>query len=99
MKRNAKLTVFLIVAALSIFMAAASASAGPTSIKGHYALSGFTSCSFVGPQGELSPANPGILEADYTFNLDGTGSATGWVRQTRLSEITHYVRYNYLFSL
>ena len=76
MKRNAeKLAVFLIVAALSIFMAVATASAHSTSIKGHYALSGFTSCSVGG-----SPADPGILEADYTFNKDGTGSATGWVR-------------------
>ena len=76
MKRNAeKLTVFLIIAALSIFMAVATASADPTFIKGHYALSGFTSCSIAG-----SPADPGILEADYTFNKNGTGSATGWVR-------------------
>ena len=76
MKRNAeKLTVFLIIAALSIFTTVATASAGSTSIKGHYALSGFTSCTVGG-----SPADPGILEADYTFNKDGTGSATGWVR-------------------
>ena len=76
MKRNAeKLSVFLIIAALSIFMAVATASAASTSIKGNYALSGFTSCSVEG-----SPADPGIFEAVYTFNKDGTGSATGWVR-------------------
>jgi hypothetical protein len=77
MKRNAKkLAVFLIVAALSIFMAVATASAGSKFIKGHYALSGFTSCSVGG-----SPAGPGVMEADYTFNKNGTGSATGWIRQ------------------
>ena len=74
MKRNAeKLTVFLMIAALSIFMAVATASADSTFIKGHYALSGFSSCSVAG-----SPAEPGILEADYTFHKNGTGSAKNW---------------------
>jgi hypothetical protein len=74
MKGNIKnLVLFVIVAAM--FITASMASAGSTYIKGNYALSGFTSCSVAG-----SPANPGILEADYTFKKDGTGSATGWVR-------------------
>ncbi len=67
------LVVFISVIGLSLM--AGLGSAGPTSIRGNYALSGFSSCSVAG-----SPADPGILEADYTFNKDGTGSATGVVR-------------------
>jgi hypothetical protein len=70
-----KLALVVIIAAIPMLIAVATASAGSTYIKGNYALSGFTSCSVAG-----SPADPGILEADYTFNKNGTGSATGWVR-------------------
>jgi len=70
-----KLSVIVGVPVIALFMMVVMASAGQTNIKGNYALSGFSSCSVGG-----SPADPGIVEADYTFNIDGTGSATGVVR-------------------
>ncbi len=70
-----KLALVMIIAAIPMLIVVATASAGPTSIKGNYALSGFSSCSVGG-----SPADPGVLEAEYTFNRDGTGSAIGLIR-------------------
>jgi hypothetical protein len=73
MKRNAeKLTAFLIIAAMTMFITGAIASANDhdwkRTIQGQYAVTGFSSCD---------PASPGIMEAIYTFRHDGTGSATG----------------------
>jgi hypothetical protein len=73
MKGNAeKLTVFLIIAAMTIFITGAIASADDhhwkRTIQGQYAVTGFSSCD---------PTSPGIMEAIYTFRHDGTGSATG----------------------
>jgi hypothetical protein len=70
-----KVGVFVMIAAIALFVVVATASAHPTSIEGLYAMSGFSSCSIGG-----GPADPGIMEVDYTFYRNGTGSATGWVR-------------------
>ena len=94
MKGNIKkLTLVVIIAAIPILIAVATASAGPTSIKGHYALSGFSSCSVAG-----SPADPSVLEADYTFNKDGTGSATGWIRGIPTPTVM-YVTLDFTYTL
>jgi hypothetical protein len=56
------------------FIMVVMASAGPAipySIKGVYAVTGFSSCS---------PTGQGIMEADYTFSNNGSGSASGTVR-------------------
>jgi hypothetical protein len=66
-----KLALFVMIAAMAIFMAVAAASAWwpfRYAISGQYAVTGFSSCD---------PASPGIMEADYTFRLDGTGSIRG----------------------
>ena len=92
MKGNIKnLLLFVIVAAM--FITATMASAGSTYIKGNYALSGFTSCSVAG-----SPADSSVLEADYTFNKDGTGSATGWIRGIPTPTVM-YVTLDFTYTL
>jgi len=71
-----KLAVFVVIAAMAMFIPGAMASADDHEgkpihhgIEGVYAVTGFSSCS---------PATtPGIFEADYTFNHDGTGSVEG----------------------
>lgn len=52
-------------------------SANPHTIRGVFAVTGFSSCN---------PDGLGVMEADYTFNNDGTGSATqGVVRNIEAS--------------
>ena len=66
-----KLAVIVMLAAMAIFMAMATASAWwpfRNAIWGEYAVTGFSSCD---------PASPGIMEANYTFRIDGTGSISG----------------------
>ena len=76
MKGNIKkLSILVGVPVIVLFIMVVTASAGPTYIKGTYALTGFTSCSTGG-----GPAGVSISEGDYTFNRDGTGSATGVIR-------------------
>ena len=76
MKGNIKkLTLLAIITVTVLFITVVMASAGPTYIKGIYALTGFTSCSTGG-----GPAGVSISEGDYTFNRNGTGSATGVIR-------------------
>ena len=93
MKGNGKkLAVFVIVAALAVFMAVATASADPKddhALKGQYAFSGPGHC-VVSPAGfgdNYTPNVPDIVfassqiwEGVYTFNRDGTGSATAIIR-------------------
>jgi len=68
-----KVSIFVGVLAMTLFVLVGMASAGsaipaiPHSIHGLYAVTGFSSCS---------PDGLGVMEADYTFNNDGTGSAT-----------------------
>jgi hypothetical protein len=75
MKGNiSKLSVLVGVPAMALLIMVVMASAGPAipyGIKGVYAVTGFSSCN---------PAGLGIMEADYTFSNDGSGSATGVVR-------------------
>ena len=87
MKGNGKkLAVFVIVAALAVFMAVATASADPKddhALKGQYAFSGPGHC-VVSPAGfgenyipnvpEIVFASSQIWEGVYTFNRDGSGS-------------------------
>lgn len=76
MKGNVeKLTLLSIITVIALLITVAMASAGPTYIRGTYALTGFTSCSTAG-----GPAGVSISESDYIFNKDGTGSATGVIR-------------------
>ena len=65
-----KLAVLMMIPALAIFVVPALASADDQGygIKGLYAVTGFSTC--------LPAGSSGIFEADYTFNNDGTGSAT-----------------------
>ena len=87
MKGNGKkLAVFVIVAAMAMFMVVAMASADPQddhALKGQYAFSGPGQC-VVSPTGfganyipndpALVFASPQIWEGVYTFNRDGSGS-------------------------
>jgi hypothetical protein len=73
--KGSKLVLCVMITVIAVFAVVASATAHPTSIEGLYALSGFSSCSFGG-----APPDPGIMEVDYQFSRNGTGSATGWVR-------------------
>ena len=79
MKGNIKkLSILVGIPIMALFIVVVMASAGPAipyGIKGVYAVTGFTSCSVGG-----GPAGPGIMEGDYTFRNNGTGSATGWIR-------------------
>ena len=72
MKRNIKkLSVLVGVPVIALFIMVVMASAGPAipySIKGVYAVTGISTCN---------PASPGIMEANYTFKNDGTGSFSG----------------------
>ena len=72
MKGNIKkLSVLLCVPVIALFIMVGMASADRAfrhHIKGVYAVTGFSSCD---------PATPGIMEADYTFRIDGTGSISG----------------------
>jgi len=68
-----KLIVFVMIAAMTMFIAVAIASADDhhwkRTIQGQYAVTGFSSCG--------DATSQGIMEAIYTFRHDGTGSATG----------------------
>jgi len=66
-----KLSVLVGVPVIALFIMVGMASADRAlhhHIKGVYAVTGFSSCD---------PASPGIMEADYTFRIDGTGSISG----------------------
>ncbi len=75
MKGNVRTLALFVISLVAMFVMAGIASAGPTYIKGTYALTGFTSCSTGG-----GPAGVSISEGDYIFSKDGTGSATGVIR-------------------
>ncbi len=75
MKTNVRTSTVLVISLVTLFVMVGTASAGPTYIKGTYALTGFTSCSTGGGAAGVS-----ISEGDYIFNKDGTGSATGAIR-------------------
>ncbi len=72
MKRNTKkVAVFISIFALAVFISVAMASAQSSvtyGINGIYKVTGFSSCN---------PAEPGIMEVDYTFNINGTGELSG----------------------
>ena len=89
-----KLALVVIIVAIPMLIAAATASAGLNYIKGTYALSGFTSCSVGG-----GPANASIEEATYTFNKDGTGSAFGWVRGTAGQTDNMYITESFTYTV
>jgi hypothetical protein len=91
MKGNGKkLVVFVIVAALAVFMAVAPASACglhpiDNAIKGKYAATGSGQCTTavegfeagLTPKGNYWSVGTSTFIAVYTFNLDGTGSMEG----------------------
>ena len=78
MKGNVRTLAVFVISLVTMFVMAGTASAGPTYIKGIYALTGFTSCSTGG-----GPAGVSISEGDYTFNKDGTGpTGSASIRQT-----------------
>lgn len=73
MKGNIKkLSVLVGVPVIALFIMVDMASADPAThsygINGVYTLTGFSSCD---------PTSPGIMEAEYTFRIDGTGSISG----------------------
>jgi hypothetical protein len=86
-----KLAVYVVITVMALFITATIVSAGPAipyGIKGLYAVSGFSTCSMAGtPAGS---AGSGIMEADYTFSNDGTGSATGFVRSIDAPDVNGY---------
>jgi len=65
-----KLSVLVGVPVIALFIIVGMASAHPPFpyIKGVYKVTGFSSCD---------PASPGIMEAEYTFKVNGTGSIIG----------------------
>jgi hypothetical protein len=90
MKENSKkLTVFVIIAALAVFMVVATASARGlhpihNAIKGKYAATGSSQCTtaFNGfqnltPKDDYWSVGTSTSIAIYTFNLDGSGSMEG----------------------
>ena len=96
MKKNIKkLSVLVGVPVIALFIMVVMASAGPAipyGIHGEYAVTGFTSCS---------PTGQGIMEVDYTFSNDGTGSATGWVRNIPPNpQVTHmYITLEFTYTV
>ena len=71
-----KLAVLMMLPALAMFMVPAMVSAvdhgyGRHGIQGLYAVTGFSTCN---------PTGPGIVEGDWKFHYNGTGSAHGTVR-------------------
>jgi hypothetical protein len=71
-----KLAVLMMIPALAMFMVPAMVSADDHGyarhgIHGLYAVTGFSTCN---------PTGPGIVEGDWKFNYNGTGSAHGVVR-------------------
>lgn len=93
MKGNAKkLAVLVGVPLIALIMTVVTASAGhpghpiPYGFKGLYAATGFSTCSvtvLVYP----SSFGSGVMEADYTFNRDGTGSAEGTIHNIDLISV------------
>ncbi len=66
-----KLSIFVGVPVIALFMTVVIASAGPAipyGINGVYEVTGVTTCD---------PTGPGIAESTYTFRNDGTGSFKG----------------------
>lgn len=91
MKGNMKtLSILVSVLAMAVLMVAIASAAGPAmpyglhamprSIHGEYAITGFSTCNTVGPA---------IMEGDYTFNVDGTGSAKGFVRSITWANVAN----------
>ncbi len=93
MKRNGKrLAVFVIVAAIAMFMAVAIASADPKdnhALKGQYAFTGPGQCvvsptgfgkNYIPPQPAFVFAASQIWEGVYTFERDGSGSLKAFQR-------------------
>jgi hypothetical protein len=87
MKRNImKLSVLVGVSVITLFIMVNSASADRDRqnyhyyIAGVYAVTGISGCD---------PTSPGILEADYTFRHDGTGSLSGVGRNISASGGSH----------
>ncbi len=93
MKGNSKkLAVFVMIAAITMFSAAAIAWDGTQFIRGDYAVTGFNNCLFAfnGFKGETGnfyiPSDDllwqngfGALEAIMTFDGHGNGSYKGWI--------------------
>jgi hypothetical protein len=92
MKDNSKkLTVFVIIAALAVFMVVATASARGlhpihNAIKGQYAATGSSQCTsavegfeagLLTPKGNYWSVGTSTFIAIYTFNRDGSGSMEG----------------------
>ena len=66
-----KLSVLVGIPVIALFIMVGMASADPSySIQGVYAVTGFSSCD---------TGAPSIVEADYTFRHDGTGSISNGV--------------------
>jgi len=90
MKDNIKkLAVFVMIIALAIFMAVATASARGQHIQGEYAVVGSAQCAFSPPEisidevellpeggGSLSPSEVTFYNGTYKFSPDGSGSAS-----------------------
>jgi hypothetical protein len=67
-----KLSVLVGICAIALFIMVGMASADPPySIRGVYATTGLDTCN---PVSSIEPVSPGIMEADWTFRHDGTGS-------------------------
>jgi len=90
-----KVSIFVGVLAMTLFLLVAMASAGsaipaiPRSIHGLYAVTGFTTCGAGGA---------GIFEGDYTFNNDGTGSAAGFVRNINATGDPGFLTFTVAFT-
>lgn len=89
-EKSKKLTVFVIIAALAVFMVVATASARGlhpihNAIKGKYAATGSGQCTTavegfeagLTPKGNYWSVGTATSIAIYTFNLDGSGSMEG----------------------
>ena len=95
MKRNIKmLAILVIVPVMALFTMCVISSSGkaiPHGIKGHFAARGNSFCWYAldgfDPNGIAKgdwSGGPSIFEAEYTFNNDGTGTASGEIRGLEL---------------
>jgi hypothetical protein len=88
---------FPVIAMLIMVGMATADPALPWSIKGVYAVTGLSACS---PQlNPPSAVSPGIMEGNYTFRTDGTGSIDNGVVRNIPPGLTYAVRAEFTYTV
>ena len=68
-------------------------------IKGVYAVTGLSSCCGPSPNPPDCPGIPAIMEADYTFRIDGTGSIDNGVARNSPPGPTFALRAEFTYTV